>query len=518
MAEITLNKMEPREYQKSILETAKENNTLVVLPTGTGKTLIAFLLTKYYLETYPKGKVLILAPTRPLVEQHFNYFKDNLPELYAEIQMFTGKTESDKRKSLWELTNIIFSTPQCIANDLRKRKIDLSEVSLLIEDEAHRCLKNYDYTYVAKRYLETSKVIDKPRILGMTASPGTDSETIKIICKNLGIQKIEVRGRESDDMKPYLEKLSHEVIKVDLPEEMIAIRDSIKDMYVRKIVELKNRKILFGPGTKKMLLDLQRRLIQRLQGGDKHFNVLRGMSVCAQAIKLNHALEMIETQGVHSAHKYFQKLIEESNKKTSKASQQIVKDLKFMPTFTRLTQNLGGTNHPKMEKLKEVIENEIKDNSKARFIIFGQFRDTVVSINKMINQIPGIESKVFVGQMKKDDTGLSQKEQQVVLNQFRFREINVLTSTSIGEEGLDLPEVNVVIFYEPIPSAIRSIQRRGRTARLNPGKLIILLTKKTKDEVNYFVAARKEKKMYKILGEMKKDLDNPYKEGQRKLL
>jgi len=82
---------------------------------------------------------------------------------------------------------------------------------------------------------------------------------------------------------------------------------------------------------------------------------------------------------------------------------------------------------------------------------------------------------------------------------------------------LDLPEVSVVIFYEPIPSAIRKIQRTGRTARLKPGKVITLLTKKTKDEVNFWVSAQKEKKMYKVLDDLKAKLDSGEKEKQLSL-
>ncbi len=509
--------MEPRDYQKAIFETVKNHNTLVVLPTGTGKTLIAFLLAKEYLQNYPQKKILFLAPTRPLVEQHHDYFKKNLPELFAELQIFTGKIDSSKRKDLWEKTNIIFSTPQCIANDLKKRKIDLSEVSLLIEDEAHRCLKNYDYSFVARKYLEGTGEVK--RILAMTASPGSDAEIVQEICQNLGIEKIEVRDRESSDVKPFLKELSTEIEKVDLPEEMRKASDFLKVIYKNKIEELRNRSLLFGPPTKKTLLDLQSRLIRQISSDKTNFNALRGMSVCAQAIKISHAIELIETQGVSTSHKYLQNVIDDSRKGSSKAAQQIVKQEEFMQAYTSLTKILGSKEHPKMERLKEILKREIEDNPKARFIIFGQFRDTVVKINKMANHIPGIKSKVFVGQMKKDDTGLSQKEQQQVLEEFRNREINILTSTSIGEEGLDLPEVNCVVFYEPVPSAIRKIQRTGRTARLNPGKLIILLTKKTKDEVNHLMSSRKEKKMYQILDNVKKNLDfnQENKTGQSKL-
>jgi len=96
--------------------------------------------------------------------------------------------------------------------------------------------------------------------------------------------------------------------------------------------------------------------------------------------------------------------------------------------------------------------------------------------------------KFLLGRRKKNGSGLSQKEQKKIIEEFSAGEINVLVATSIAEEGLDIPEVNSVVFYEPIASAIRSIQRRGRTARLSKGKLIMLITKDTKDEAYYFIA------------------------------
>jgi len=127
-------------------------------------------------------------------------------------------------------------------------------------------------------------------------------------------------------------------------------------------------------------------------------------------------------------------------------------------------------------------------------IIFTQFRETATTISKKLNELVNINAKIFVGQAKKAGTGLNQKEQKKIIEEFSAGEINCLVSTSIGEEGLDIPEVNTVIFYEPIPSAIRSIQRTGRTARLMEGKLIILITKGTRDETSYYVSRSREKK------------------------
>ena len=104
-----------------------------------------------------------------------------------------------------------------------------------------------------------------------------------------------------------------------------------------------------------------------------------------------------------------------------------------------------------------------------------------------------------------------------MINEFSSGEINILCATSIGEEGLDIPEVNTVIFYEPIPSAIRAIQRAGRTARLIKGKLIILITRKTRDESYFYVSKAKERKMHESIHSIKEDMGNKFKDTQKKL-
>src|SRR3989344_7799346 len=95
-----LQNISPRDYQKAIVETAKNNNTLAILPTGIGKTLIAIMLSIERLKRFPGKKVLMLAPTKPLVEQHLESFKKVLPELFADLQIFTGIVKAESRKKI----------------------------------------------------------------------------------------------------------------------------------------------------------------------------------------------------------------------------------------------------------------------------------------------------------------------------------------------------------------------------------------------------------------------------------
>lgn len=500
----------PREYQQKIFEKCVNKNCLVVLPTGLGKTLIALMLTIERMKKFPKEKVVFLAPTKPLVEQHLNYFKKHLPDLFAEMVLFTGQINAKERKKLWQTADIIFSTPQCVANDLKNKLYDLKEVCLLIEDEAHRCVKNYDYNYVARQYKEQSL---HPRIIGLTASPGSDSNKIKEICKNLSIEEVELKTRDSRDVKKYLPELKFEKIVIDFPEEFNEMREMLKKLFNNYIQELKNRGLFWENSSKVGLIELQKKLMKAISKGNRNYNYMLAVAACANAIKLQHALELLETQTLSSFNEYLKELFKQASNKKSKSVVRLVNKPEFNKVYIKTNEMLAREiEHPKIEKLVEIIKKEKSKNNKIKILVFTQFRNTATIISKRLNQIPGINSKVFVGQAKKtnqgESTGLSQKEQKKIIEGFSSGKINVLCATSIGEEGLDIPEVNIVLFYEPIPSAIRKIQRSGRTARLMSGKLIILITKTTRDETFYYIANAREKKMHKTIKNIKEELAN----------
>lgn len=511
-------KIKPREYQQKIYESCKKENCLVILPTGTGKTLIALMLAVDRFKKYPTEKILILAPTRPLIEQHLISFKKNLPEDWADLQLFTGKTPAEKRKKIWQTAEFVFSTPQCIANDLKKNLYTLEDVSLLIVDECHRCLKNYAYNFISQKYQQQSQ---NQLILGLTASPGSDRETITRVCGNMGIKNVEIRTRESEDVKPYLQELEFEKIIVDFPPEFEEIRQILRELYEEKVDELKNRKLLYGYASKTELIKLQGRIFKTLSNNNSNGNYLMGASICSQAIKIQHALELLETQTYSAFKGYLLDLKKQAEEKKSKGVQRLVNDKRFLMAYTiAMTVDIE---HPKLEKLLEIISQTIQRDKTAKIIVFAQFRESVKKISDSLNKLKGIKSKNFVGQAKKgegaDATGLNQKEQKKIIGEFSRGEINCLVATSIAEEGLDIPEVNEVIFYEPVPSAIRTIQRAGRTARLSKGSLKILITKNTRDQTFHYVARAREKKMYRAIDAIKQDISNGTnkKEIQKKL-
>ena len=494
----------PRLYQETILATCAGKNTLVVLPTGLGKTNIFLMLAALRLRSYPNSKILFIGPTRPLIDQYLAVFQKHFQMPPEKMAVFTGFVAPEKRAELWKGCQIIFSTPQGLENDILSGKLDLSEVSLLGVDEAHRAVKDYAYVWIAKQYNKTAKY---PRIIGLTASPGSDIETIDEVCRNLFIEEIEVRNLDDPDVKPYVKEIELEWVKVVLPERFTEVRKYLIDCVESKLKDIGREYPSAAKMSKKDLLQLQATLHAQLARGEKDFETLKAVSLLAEAMKVQHALELLETQGITALHKYFEKLFSESATSKTKAVKNLVRDLNFRTAMVKTDKLFSeDIEHPKMRELAKIIEREALASPSVKIIVFTQFRDSATKISEELAKIKDVLPKVFVGQMKKGETGMSQKVQKQVLDDFREGKFNVLISTSIGEEGLDVPRVDLVIFYEPIPSAIRFIQRRGRTGRQEKGRVIVLVTRNTRDEAYSWSASRKEKKMYSLLETVRKRL------------
>jgi len=495
-------RVEPRLYQQTIFNTAATKNTLVVLPTGMGKTLIAELLTIHRLQHYPSSKVLVLAPTRPLVEQHARTFKQ---EADLDGVIFTGSVPPAKRAALWKEASLIFSTPQGLENDLVSRRISLEEVSLIIFDEAHRAVGEYSYIFIAERYRKSAT---HGRILALTASPGSTKEAIAEVCANLDIEEVEARSADSADVKPYLQEVDVEHISVAMPPAFKQVHRALTACHEQRLHELRRLGVLNSQAlaNKTTMLKAQASLHARAARGEKSYERLKSMSLLAEALKVQHALELIETQGTTPFANYLAKLHAEAARGQSKAVQHLVRDVNFKEAELLLARvQEEGIEHPKVRVVQQRVLQELYKAPDAKIIIFTQYRDQAVKLHETLTEI-NVSSRVFVGQLKKGATGMSQKEQRATLDEFRAGRFNVLIATSVAEEGLDIPKVDVVLFYEPVPSAIRTVQRRGRTGRLEKGKVIMLVTEGTRDVGYRWSAHHKERRMQRLLTDVRGEL------------
>lgn len=491
---INTGTIESRAYQENIARTALTGNTLCVLPTGLGKTNVAAIVVAERLQNDMHKKILFMAPTKPLVEQHRASFARMLKIGEDELKTVTGEDKPEARKDLYEKADIVFSTPQTIANDIKKGALSLRNFSLCIFDEAHRCVGNYAYTYIAKRYIEQAS---DPLILALTASPGSHRERINDVKRRLFIDCVEIRTREDNDVRQYIQKLEQNYTEVELPKPIRSVVDYLGAVKSERIRKLMSWKIIsYDRINKTQILKLQDQLAKKKTGLN-----MAAVSVLAEVLKADHAMMLAETQCLASLQGYFHSLKSD----TTRAAARLLKDANFLAAM-RQTDELAaeGREHPKMEKLKQLVAEQLEKDKYSRIIVFAQFRDTISEIASQLSSIKNAAPIEFIGQAKKKGKGLSQKEQMQILNEFKLGFCNVLCASQVAEEGLDVVETNLVIFYEPTPSAIRKIQRTGRTARTQLGKVVILIAKDTRDEAYHWSAHQKERRMKTMLYAMQR--------------
>jgi len=494
--------IEPRVYQEVIYAKCKERNCLVVLPTGLGKTLIAMLIADYRLSKYG-GKILMLAPTKPLALQHAESFRRLFVLPPERVSVLTGELPPEKRVEVWKRSIVITATPQTVENDVLTGRISLEDVVLVVFDEAHRAVGSYSYVFIAREYLRTAK---QPLVLGLTASPGSDEERIREVIGNLGIEHVEVRTGSSPDVRPYIQGTSFEWVRVELPEIYKEVRKLLREMLKESLKPLAHFKLVstYSPDiSKREVLQAGAKINQEVAKGNYELGRLRLHQ--AKAVKLLHAIELLETQGLTALSSYLKKLRED---RRTKSSRQLMEDPRMRKVIYLLVQaRESGVDHPKMEKLKELIWKQLERKPDSKIIVFTNYRDTGRRIVEEL-KATGVSAERFIGQASRsNDRGMSQREQRDVLERFSRAELNVLVATSVGEEGLDVPEVDLVVFYEPVPSAIRSIQRRGRTGRHRPGKVVILMARGTRDEAYYWSSKRKERGMFDAVRRIARELE-----------
>ena len=491
-------RFEPREYQKRIAQTASSTSTLVVLPTGLGKTNVAILVAASVLNRRPGTKVMVLAPTRPLVLQHFRTFKSELSLPEGSSAVLTGTVDPGERETIWLKATVIFATPQTIYNDVKHGRISLRTVALAVFDEAHRSVRDYTYTRLAQAYRENA---DHPLILGLTASPGASRERVNEIKRNLFIETVEARSEDSEDVREYVEQTNIETIRVKVPEEYYELTLRLRELYNDRVKKLLNGGFLrSNKVSKKGLLEARTAISARLRsaqasGGQKGY-IYGAILNQAQAVAILHGLEMIETQGAPTLERYLEKLRNRPDK--GKAITSLLKDPKWLRAEEE-AKLLAPVPHSKINELQRVIHRQFEERRRSKVIVFTQYRDTIEDIVTALDS-KGYTASRFVGQSDREGSkGMDQATQSKTLEKFESGDFDILVSSSIGEEGLHVPDVDLVVFYEAVPSEIRSIQRRGRTGRTTQGKVVILLAEGTVDEAYYYSTLYKENRMKELV-------------------
>ncbi|XP_023162300.2 uncharacterized protein LOC111593642 isoform X2 [Drosophila hydei] len=519
------NNLPLRSYQHSIVQAALYRNTLVVLPTGLGKTFIAAVVMYNFHRWYPEGKLIFMAPTRPLVAQQITACQTIMPFSPEDTVELTGRLPRAKRAELWATKRVFFATPQVVQSDMLDTgdrdalQFPYMSIKLLVVDEAHRAKGRYAYTQVTESIMARNPYF---RMLALSATPGRTMEDVAAVCRNLYISHLDVRWDDSIDVRQYVHKRNMRTIVVPLDDRIKEPRAQllqIIDPYLRQLITANVLKGARGNISRNNLLYDQSRYQENVSRGERHPEHSLVVSNFSMCISLYHALELLERHGL----RVFVNNFDSGEQGRDKF---VLKDVALRGLVEKVRQELGDnpldhsthamTNgqvaplpttldfgHPKYEQARLVMLKHFESHADSRAIVFCEYRESVMLIQRLLLQHrPMLRPRCFVGQNSSGNgiCALTQKEQLQIMSDFRQGTCNVLVATSIGEEGLDVGEVELIVCFDICSSnPTRFTQRIGRTGRKKNGDVIILVTDGREQQLLKEMLANKDQMNRKLL-------------------
>ncbi|GAB1311136.1 3'-5' DNA helicase [Madurella fahalii] len=498
-----------RDYQFSIVKNGLFNNTLVALPTGLGKTFIAATIMLNYFRWTRRAKIVFVAPTKPLASQQVQACLNVAGIPRSQATLLTGETAPVLRETEWESKRLFFMTPQTLMNDLSKGYADPKSIVLLVIDEAHRSTGDYAYVKVVEFIRRFSKSF---RVLALTATPGSTVEGVQDIIDNLGISHIEIRTEESIDIRQYVHARNIDTVTFDPSDEMLVVRDLFSKALKPLVDKLSAQNVYYGRDPMSLTTyGLLKSRNEWMSGPGRHVN--QGTKFMMMAVfgilqSLAHAIKLLNFHGIKPFYNNlaeFRSTEEDKPGQGSKLRRQLLSDENFqkmMSTIEGWMKLKEFNGHPKLTYLCETLVNHFIDageNSNTRAIVFSEYRDSAEEIVRLLNSQPLISATVFVGQAdSKRSEGMKQKQQIETIEKFKSGSFNVLVATSIGEEGLDIGQVDLIVCYDASSSPIRMLQRMGRTGRKRAGNIVLLLMK-GKEEDKFAEAKDNYQRMQQLI-------------------
>ncbi|KYN11617.1 PREDICTED: Fanconi anemia group M protein [Trachymyrmex cornetzi] len=495
-----------RQYQYNIVQSAIYRNTMVCLPTGLGKTFIAAVVMFNFWRWYPSGKIIFLAPTKPLVAQQIKACYEVMGIPNVDMIELTGAVIQKNREIAWLKKRIIFATPQVFHNDLERSIIPSHLIKCIVVDEAHRALGKHSYCECV-RILSTQNQYF--RILALSATPGNKLDNVHEVIQNLNISHLELRDENSIDIVPYINKRKVDIILVPLSNELAAFKERyiiIMDRHVKFLIQYNVLRGHTANISKGRVFHLLREFKTKTDKSGNYGQIMKTLNIL---LTMYHAYELMIRHGLRAFRKFYETHSDKFWIHNENQLRDLLHDIEaYLGPFPELYPNGDVSEipanivfgHNKFHKLKELLEHHFNsingDRKDTRAIVFVEYRDIVNEVYILLLQSkPIIRPQMFVGQVSQ-----KQKQQIKALEDFRSNRVNVLISTSIGEEGLDVGEVDLIICFDVSQhSPIRLVQRMGRTGRKRDGHIIVLVTDGKEHENLKSTLSRRDSLNNKIL-------------------
>ncbi|KAG8721569.1 3'-5' DNA helicase [Ceratobasidium sp. 394] len=486
-----LNK-EKRDYQFNIIKHSLFDNTLVSLPTGLGKTFIAGAVMLNFYNWFPTGKVVFVAPTKPLVAQQIEACHDSCGIPGRDAIELTGSVSKAQRRRAWEEKRVFYMTPQTFRNDLHDGTCDPQDIVLVVIDEAHRATGAYAYVTIV-HYLMAHN--PHHRILALSATPGKNSESVQTIVDGLHISRIEIRDEHSMDLQKYIFKKHTDIQVVEMNDAINAIKTSLAAVMLPLLKAVQTAGCCNNAEPETMnsyraTVEITKIMARKDSNGMRALNPLKYLSTLARA--MGYLIECSVAMCQRCLVDFY-----------ASGKGQFQANWKDNPNWKATMSHIENHHlealslglktpfppHPKMQKLNDLLREhfDTEDAEETRVMVFTNFRESVDEIVAHLNTNgPKIRASRFIGQAggKGGEKGMNQKEQIATINRFKAGEFNVLVATSIGEEGLDIGEIDLIVCYDAQKAPVRMLQRVGRTGRKRDGKVVVLLAE-VREEKNW---------------------------------
>ncbi|KAE9018831.1 Fanconi anemia group M protein [Phytophthora rubi] len=478
-----------RDYQLTIAEKALYHNTLVSLPTGLGKTLVAAVVMYNFYRWFPTGKIVFMAPTKPLVAQQIKACHEIMGIPLSDTAELQGNVPPTMRRVLWNSRRVFFCTPQSLQNDLRRGVCAAEKFVCIVVDEAHRATGNYAYCCVVQEIEAKTPFF---RILALSATPGAKFDIIQDVVANLRISHIESRSADDPDVKKYTHARQEEVIVCRLGAQIVEVKTLFFKCFTPIIQRLLRGNIIPYGDPEKLSSWHVLQAREKFRKSPSYASNRSAESDLALLVSLLHAKSLLIGHGLTSFREQILNWTEERKKgKMSWSKREMLQSSEFQSLELSLgvtedaSSSTNTASHPKLVKLREVLlehfQRHAAAGSSTRAIVFTQYRASVSEIVSLLRPLaPLLNVQPFIGQgssgKAKENKGQTQKVQQEIVRRFRLGEFNVLVATCIAEEGLDIGEVDLIVSFDALTSPVRMIQRMGRTGRKRVGRVIILVT------------------------------------------
>ncbi|KAG7444682.1 P-loop containing nucleoside triphosphate hydrolase protein [Guyanagaster necrorhizus] len=498
-----------RGYQQEMLDESLKRNIIIAMDTGSGKTHIAVLRLKIEVEREPRKVSWFLAPTVALSEQQFRVIRDAVP---VSVGLISGSLEPNQWKdaSLWrrviETHRIVVSTPQVLLDALRHSYIQMGcDIGLMIFDEAHHTVDKAPYNMIMKEFYfcllpRDTPNLDprcaRPMILGLTASPIYGGDIAKAFCEIEGnLDSVILTPRRSrDELVKHVHRPVFKHVRYEAPDDALfsinlaSLQRVVGTLDIEKdpsIISLRGDLARASPNSSEYY-----RLDQKLSK-----TILKENTFTHKGLRdfERTAGDILSDLGAWAADWYVWTVLEQAKRacqgdemmpswktREKKYMLGLLNQVNVCPVSYYAYDIVEESSQKVAELVKALLREKQdfqEDNEAFSGLVFVTRRDAVLALTEILTHHPDTKELFKIGSLLgASDSSyrhsfldltrkLLKQSPEETLRDFRIGEKNLIISTSVAEEGIDVQACGCVIRWDPPLNMVSWLQSRGRARR-----------------------------------------------------